>query len=281
MAVAVFSACLGSLISSIYLAAETLLSTDMDPVRLFGWFRVNFRHCHCHVFSNSIFTKSSTQHALIALWLKWMWMKGLLLRGQICAKFLLVNVFLGLGGGGVTPFKWSWSPNEAVMGQQRTIPIPFKEPLWEPFLPGIWTSCMKQAASFQFLGNGGNINLISEFKRCKQRIYEEIVFVGSFATGMGRWSAGAGELVKLKDHKDTDLFSTFPCWSKCATAWVRFASANVFKRCEIKVKKGFAVVSLWQTFLKCKVWRSIFIVFKVCFKVHLHHVTGRNLCCCI
>ena len=70
---------------------------------------------------------------------------------------------------------------------------------------------MKQAASFQFLGNGGNINLISEFKRCKQRIYEEIVFVGSFGTGMGRWSAGAGELVKLKDHKDTDLFSTFPC----------------------------------------------------------------------
>ena len=137
MAVAVFSACLGSLISSIYLAAETLLSTDMDPVRLFGWFRVNFRNCHCHVFSNSIFTKSSTQHALIALWLKWMWMKGLLLRGQICAKFLLVNVFLGLGGGGVTPFKWSWSQNEAVMGQQWTIPIPFKEPLWEPFLPGI------------------------------------------------------------------------------------------------------------------------------------------------
>ena len=42
-------------------------------------------------------------------------MEDLLLRSQICAKLLLVNVLLGRGS-----FKWRWSPKEAVMAQHQT-----------------------------------------------------------------------------------------------------------------------------------------------------------------
>ena len=82
MMVAVLNACVGSLISSIYLAAQLLLSTDMDPAGLLGW----FRHCHRCIFSNSILTKNSIQHALIALCLKWMWMERLVVatRPNLC-----------------------------------------------------------------------------------------------------------------------------------------------------------------------------------------------------
>ena len=53
------------------------------------------------------------------------------LRPNLC-KILARNSVLGRRGG-VTPFKWRWSPNEAVMG---TIAIP----LWATlgtFLPAI------------------------------------------------------------------------------------------------------------------------------------------------
>ena len=55
-------------------------------------------------------------------------------------------------GGGVSPFKWRWSPKEAVMAQHQTNSDPLSTTLGT-VSPDIWTSWMKQnKAHFGFSG---------------------------------------------------------------------------------------------------------------------------------